>query len=268
MSQAASAFPARADGLPTVTVVIPALNEAAILEKCLGALCACPRPAEEILVVDNGSTDGTAEIARSFEGVRVLTESRPGITFARRSGFDAARGDVIARIDADSIVSPWWIDELRAVFGSRPEVDGVAGGAAIVELSPPGRFWGRWWYRGFRAWHERSIGVSPMLYGFNSAFRREAWLDSRHLTALGDLHVSDDVDVTIALLRTGKRLVFAPKLVVNARLFRSVDSEKLKRYYRSDGLTLARHGYGNPKRWIVERGSDDFPFPAESARAD
>lgn len=264
MSQAASGIPPRADGLPTVSVVIPALNEAAILGRCLEALRACPQPPDEILVVDNGSTDGTADIARAFDGVRVLEETRPGITFARRSGFDAAQGDVIARIDADSVVSPWWVDEIRITFGNRPEIDGVAGNAAIVELSPRGRFWGRWWYRGFRAWHERSIGVSPMLYGFNSAFRREAWLESRHLTALGDLQVSDDVDVTIALLRTGKRLVFAPRLVVSARLFRSVDSGKLKRYYRSDGLTLARHGYGNPKRWIV----DDTELPAEDARAD
>jgi hypothetical protein len=89
-----------------------------------------------------------------------------------------------------------------------------------------------------------------MLYGFNSAFRRSAWKSARHLVETDDQEVSEDVDVTIALLRTGHRLRHAPTLMVKARLFRSIDREKLARYYRTDSLTLTRHGYGNPRRWI------------------
>ncbi|GAA2826057.1 glycosyltransferase [Leucobacter komagatae] len=242
-----SPIPAEPTG-PTVSVVIPIHNEARIIERCLDALVSQTAPADEIIVVDNGCSDGSAEIARRFPGVRVVTEPRRGVTFARTTGFDAARSDVIARIDADTVVPPDWVARIRTDFRD-PSLDGQGGSAAIAELSPGHRLWFGWWYRGFRVWHERSIGVSPMLYGFNSALRRDAWQKARHLIELGDAQVSEDVDVTIALLRTGHRLRYAPTLVVQARLFRSIDRKKLSRYYETDSMTLARHRYGNRTRW-------------------
>jgi cellulose synthase/poly-beta-1,6-N-acetylglucosamine synthase-like glycosyltransferase len=156
---------------------------------------------------------------------------------------------VIARIDADSLVTPHWIRRLREAFDCA-DLDAIGGGAGIAELSPGRLSWFGWWYRGFRFWHERSIGVRPMLYGFNSAMRREAWERARTLVAADDELVSDDVDVTIALLRTGHRLRFDPRIGVRAKLFRSIDREKLARYYRTDGITLARHRFGRRTRWI------------------
>jgi len=247
--EVAYTLPARADSRPTISVVIPAFNEAHIIARCLGALAAQSDPADEIIVVDNASADDTVAIASRFDGVRVITEPRAGVTYARSAGFDAARGDVIARIDADSLVTPDWIHRLRAAFDCA-DLDALGGGAGIAELSPGHLCWFRWWYRGFRFWHERSIGVRPMLYGFNSAMRREAWERARPLVAADDEMVSDDVDVTIALLRTGHRLRFDPRLGVRARLFRSIEREKLARYYRTDGVTLARHRFGRRTRWI------------------
>lgn len=233
---------------PSISVVIPVYNEAPIIARCLTALLLQTDLPDEIIVVDNASTDDTARIASRFARVRVLREERQGITYARQTGFDAARCDVIARIDADTLVRSDWIEQIRADFCS-PCVDAQGGGAAIAELSPGRRFWFSWWYRGFRFWHQRSIGVQPMLYGFNSALRREAWLAARRLVSMGDDRVSEDVDVTIALLRTGHVLRFSPNMMVKARLFRSIDREKLARYYATDSMTLARHRFGNRKRW-------------------
>lgn len=260
MSSPTPSLPRRHDGRPTVSVVIPARNEAHVIERCLGALLTgCVEPADEIIVVDNGSDDGTAEIAARHPRTRVIREPRPGVTYARTAGFDGAGGDVIARIDADSIVCPEWADRIRETFASDASLDGIAGGAGIAELSPAGRFWFGWWYRGFRLWHERSIGVEPMLYGFNSALRASAWRAARHLVALGDDAVSEDVDVTIALLRTGHVLRFEPELRVKARLFRSIDRDKLARYYRTDSLTLTRHRFGNPRRWVDDASDVGAP---------
>ncbi|MGG7463140.1 glycosyltransferase [Plantibacter sp. YIM 135347] len=243
-------LPRRIDGLPTVTVVIPAFNEERIIARCLTALTTAPDPADEIIVVDNGSSDATAQIAARFPGVRVVTEPRSGVTYARTAGFDEAGGEIIARIDADTIVTSCWMRRIRSIFHRRAALDAIGGGATIAELSPGRLLWCGWWYRGFRWWHERSIGVRPMVYGFNGAMRRSAWRSARRLIAMGDHEVSEDVDLTIALLRTGHRIVFVPRLLVKARLFRSIDREKLARYYRTDSLTLTRHGHGNPRRWV------------------
>jgi len=233
---------------PSVTVVIPALNEAEMIRPCLEALLAQTVPADEIIVVDNGSADDTVAICESYPGITVLREPRRGITYGRTTGFDAARCDVIARIDADTVVAADWIATLKELFGARPGTDAIAGGAGIAELSPKGRIWFSWWYRGFRAWHQRSIGVRPMLYGFNSALRRSAWARARPIVTLDDRRVSEDVDVTVSLLMTGSRLEFSPRLRVKAHLFRSMNAGKLSEYYRTDDLTLARHGYGKPRR--------------------
>jgi len=231
-----------------LSVVIPARNEARILHRCLDALVAQGAGVDEIVVVDNGSSDDTAAIARSYPEVRLISEPQPGIAAARSAGFDAASGTILARIDADSIVAPGWAAAIRDAFAARPELDGIGGGAAIAELSPGDRYWFALHYRAFRFWHEHSIGVHSMLYGFNSAIRREAWLRARHLVSREAEGLSEDVDLTIAVLRTGGRLAARPEVLVKARLFRSLAPTKLSGYYRTDDLTLARHDWGNPRR--------------------
>lgn len=256
----------RADRRPTVSVVIPAFDEEAIIARCLEALAGQSDPADEIIVVDNGSRDATLAVVARFGRVRVVHEPRRGVGNARSSGFDAARGDIIARIDADSLVRADWVESIRTIFATE-DVDGIGGGAAIAELSPGDRFWFSCWYRGFRAWHQRSIGVRPMLYGFNSAFRRDAWLTARPLVGADDEGISEDVDVTIALLRTGHSLRYAPTAMVKARLFRSIDRDKLSRYYRTDTLTLVRHGYGNPARRRKGAATQAAAAPASATSA-
>lgn len=235
--------------MPTVSVVIPAYNEARILGSCLRALMDQSQPADEIIIVDNNSSDDTVTLARSFPGVTVIPESRQGITYARTTGFDAASSDIIARIDADTVVSPDWVETIRSEFREHPEIDALAGNAAVYEFSPGNRFWATWWYRSFRRWHEKSIGVSPMMYGYNSAVRKEAWADIRSVVNFDDQEISEDVDVTISLLKTGHTVRFSPGLVVKCHLFRTLKPGKLKHYYDTDSITLARHSFGNPARW-------------------
>jgi len=238
----------RPDGSPTISVVIPALNEERVLGRCLDALQAQTDPVDEIVVVDNGSTDTTVDIAGRYPLVRVVSEPRRGITYARATGFTAAQGAIIARIDADTVVAPEWASVIRAELAAGNGIDAIAGGAAVAELSPNGRFWFSAHYRIFRYWHEHSIGVKPMMYGFNGAFRREAWSKVNEVVLDGDDRVSEDVDLTISLLKTGHTIRFVPRMRVKARMFRSIDFSKLSRYYRTDEYTLARHNYGNPRR--------------------
>ncbi len=85
----------------TITVIVCAYNEAQYLAACLHALLAQTRPADQIIVVDNASSDGTGAVARSIAGVLVVDEPARGLVLARERGRLAARGDILAYIDAD-----------------------------------------------------------------------------------------------------------------------------------------------------------------------
>lgn len=233
---------------PSVSVVIPVYNESRRLARCLDALSRQTRAPDEIIVVDNNSTDDSVEIARRYPLVRIITEKKQGITHARSAGFDAARSDVIARIDADSVVRSDWVQTLHQIFADET-VDAATDTAGVAELSLPRTFWASWYYRLFRWWHQRSLGVGPILYGFNSALRRAAWPDIRTRMTDGDDTISEDVDVSLALIASGHRLVYTPRLMVKCAVLRSFDVAKMRRYYRTDGVTLAKYQLGNKKRW-------------------
>lgn len=235
--------------LPSISVVVPAYNEEKLIARCLDALLNLEYPVEQIFVVDNNSTDKTVEIARQYHNVTVLREKNQGITYGRNRGFDAVTSDIIARIDADSIAHPSWSRVIAEYFRDKP-ISGLGGNAAVAEFSPGNRFWLRWYYKLFRAWHQNSLQTGPVLYGFNSAIRTSAWKDIRSKLSLGDNNISEDVDVSLALITSGHSVVYTPKMLVKCHVFRSIDRKKLQRYYRTDNATLTKYKIGNQKRWI------------------
>src|SRR5688572_3020117 len=95
---------------PTVSIVIPAYNEENHLRLCLEAVARQTVKPLEVIVVDNNSTDATAAIARSFPFVTLLSEKRQGPQPARDRGYNAAHGEIIGRLDADSIVALDWVE--------------------------------------------------------------------------------------------------------------------------------------------------------------
>ncbi len=122
---------------PRVAVVVPAHNEEASLGRCLDALLNQDYPGElEITVVDNASTDLTTEVARG-RGVRVVFEPVRDYCRALIRGFGAARGDIIALTDADTIVPRDWISSLV-----REYKDGVvAVGGNVIFDKPNWKGW-------------------------------------------------------------------------------------------------------------------------------
>src|SRR5262249_8664039 len=98
----------------TVTVIVCAYNEARLLAGCLYSLLAQPRPPDEILVVNNASTDDTAAVAREVPGVRVIDEPTKGLVVARETARRVARGDVLAYLDADCRAPIEWLHRMAA----------------------------------------------------------------------------------------------------------------------------------------------------------
>ncbi len=124
--------------LPRVSVVVPVWNDAIRLRKCLTSLQALNYPPDrlEVLIVDNGSTDGSEEVARSFAQMKVLSEMRPGSYSARNLGLSHATGDYVAFIDSDCEAEPDWLFEGISIAQSTPTIGVVAGHVQVVP--PPG----------------------------------------------------------------------------------------------------------------------------------
>ena len=110
--------------LPFVSVIIPVLNGERTIRDCLVSLLRMDYPAGRrvILIVDNGSTDRTAEIIKGYP-VHYLCEERRGAAAARNTGIQASSGAILAFTDADCVVSTGWASELVRGF----EDEGVGG---------------------------------------------------------------------------------------------------------------------------------------------
>jgi glycosyltransferase involved in cell wall biosynthesis len=122
--------------VPTISVVIPAYNEEKYLATCLKSVTENRTPAVvQILVVDNASSDCTADIARSFPGVTVVREEKKGLTCARQCGLKHATGDVLAWCDADCEVSRAWFTEIERTFDDRRSVVCLSGPYKYVDVS-------------------------------------------------------------------------------------------------------------------------------------
>lgn len=119
-----------------LSVVVPVFNEEDAVSDCIERLLTQPE-IDEILIVDNNSTDGTAsiiqEFARKYDKVRYVFEARQGVVHARNAGFDASTGNIIGRIDADTRVQPGWASAVKAFFQRSTAHSAVAGLTYLFE---------------------------------------------------------------------------------------------------------------------------------------
>lgn len=195
----------------SVSVVIPAYNCAAHVERLLASLCAqtYPRARYEIILVDDGSSDDTAALAEralaQWDGAgRVLRKPNGGPASARNAGLRASSTDVIAFIDSDCAADPDWLASVVGALAS-----GAAGaGGPLRNVAPPG------WVTGYldacQFFRQRvRNGVVDYLLTANVAFRREA------LTQVGGFAEqrgvwAEDADLSFRLKQQGYALLLAP----------------------------------------------------------
>lgn len=207
-----------------VSVVIPAYNEEQYIEACLKSILAQSVLPDEIIVVDNNSTDKTAEIVRKYP-VRLVKEKKKGITPARNKGFNSAKYPIIARTDADTVVPKNWIKRIKEHFHDKN----------VIAFSGPNYFYdvpvdllgvSDWPSVVFFMSFRKMCG-HDCLYGPNLAIRNSVWKKVRAETCKYDSEVHEDVDLALHIAKYGK-IVFDRTLLVNTSPRRF---KKLKPYF-------------------------------------
>lgn len=182
----------------TISVVIPALNDAEMLERALTDVAAQTRPADEVIVVDNGSIDDTAAVAHAHHA-RVLTEPVRGIFAASATGYDAARGEIIARLDADSRPPAEWLARIERHFESQTPVGVVTGPGVFYGGNPVISALGRVAYIGGYFWSMRIWLGHPPIFGSNFAMRKLVWVQARERVHRTVPRIHDDLDLAMHL---------------------------------------------------------------------
>lgn len=238
--------------MSAVSVVVPARDDAVALDRCLRALARQTVAPLEVVVVDNASTDATADVARRH-GARVVHEPRVGIPMAAAAGYDAARGDVIARLDADSRPGPGWVASVVAALAD-PRVDAVTGVGTFYELRRAGGVVAAVYLAAYYGLCYAALGHHA-LWGSSMALRRATWRAVRGSVHDDDAELHDDLDLAFALgprrvVRLDRRL----SVGVSARSL--VGWAQVRRRFRRAFRTLAVNWDLAPPwtRWAVRLG--------------
>ncbi|GAA4460415.1 bifunctional polysaccharide deacetylase/glycosyltransferase family 2 protein [Phytohabitans houttuyneae] len=200
--------------LGPVSVVVPAYNESANIAATVRSLVASDYPWVEVIVVDDGSTDGTAGIVERLRlrGVRVVRQANAGKPAALNTGIAHARGDILVLVDGDTVFEPDAVGRLVQPLQD-PDVGAVSGNAKVANRRG---LLGRWQHLeyviGFNL-DRRMFDVlrcMPTVPGAIGAFRRAAVVD---VGGVSSQTLAEDTDFTMALIRAGWRVVYAPDAV-------------------------------------------------------
>ena len=218
---------------PTLSLVIPAYNEADSIGWLLESLMTELEQLDEIIVVDNNSTDETPQIVAGFTDritqLRVITEKRPGVIAARNAGFDSATGDIIGRIDADARAKPGWARAVREFFAFADETIG-AGTGFFDQYDMPLQWVHRKLLTVALKSADKKGGDLPSLFGANMAIRRTTWERIRPIL-LDQNGIFDDLDTTLCVTEVGQRSVFIPGMDISASGRRMLSSVEVYRKF-------------------------------------
>lgn len=189
-----------------VSVVIPAYNEEKIIKKCLDSLISQSEKPDEIIVVNNNCSDKTIDIAKKYNGVIIIKESRQGIIFSRNTGFDVAKGDIIARSDADTILPSDWIKNIKLSFSKDKNIIAVSNPVFIHDYGFSKKL--AFLYYLYLFIPRLMIGHYPLV-GPSMAIKKTAWRKIRKELCVDQYQMHEDVDISLHIKKFG--IVFHDK---------------------------------------------------------
>ena len=248
------ALPENPDYKPSVTVLIPAFNEEAVILDTIRSALASGYPALEILVIDDGSTDHTPELVRENYGrdprVRLLPQPNRGKPTALNHGLAEATGEIIVSIDADTIVDADAIPLLVRHFAD-PRVGAVAGNVKVANRN---RWLTRWQaleYITSQNLEKRAfdlLNCIPVVPGAAGAWRADVL--KSHGGFSGDT-VAEDTDLTLTIRREGWKILYDEDAIGRTEVPENVEALIRQRFRWTFGTLQAvwkhRDAVGRPR---------------------
>lgn len=242
---------------PSISVIIPCYNDASLLRRCLESLARQTVSPHEVIVVDNGSTDDTAEVAAAA-GARVISETRQGITWATRAGLDAATGDILARTDADVVAPTDYISRLHATWVAADRspgrrVVGVTGVARFEITGRVGDVASALYLGAYRRSVGSALGHHPM-FGTNYSLRATWWRQVRDRVDSADTDSHEDMQISFEV-GPDETVWFQPDLTLDmdARALQGA-GQGLRRFRRGLHTILRAWRRHPPHRRLAARG--------------
>lgn len=234
--------------LPSVAVLVPARNEAKVLEECLEALLESDHPSLEIHVLSDGSTDGTAEIARRYAGHGVRLHEHVenvGKSQVLEMALAGLTTDLVMVIDADTHLGPTAAREMAEVFARHPE---VAGATANVRVKRAGNLLACLQvveYASIIGLLKRANSAWGGLFTVSGAaccFRTDV---VRGIGGFASPSITEDIELSWRLQKAGFKLVYVPRALVGVDVPHSVRDLWRQRLRWSQGLAEVLRLHGN-----------------------
>jgi GT2 family glycosyltransferase len=199
------------------SVVIPAYNAKASISKCLDGLVnqSIDRSEYEVIVVDDGSTDSTADIVQDFENVRLIKQDNQGPASARNNGAKHATGDIILFTDSDCIPEKNWIEQMIRPFNDNAEIVGVKGIYKTDQKELIARF--------VQAEYEDKYDVLKrdqyidFVDTYSAGFKRKVFLEFGGYDTSFPVACAEDVELSFRMFSRGYKMVFNPNAIVSHR---------------------------------------------------
>jgi cellulose synthase/poly-beta-1,6-N-acetylglucosamine synthase-like glycosyltransferase len=199
-----------------ISVIIPVYNGEKTLGRCLTALFDQTQLADEILVVDDGSTDGTADLVHDFMSqmpaqptIRLIRQANAGPAAARNAGARAAHGDVLLFTDADCAPTPDWTERMVAAFADPT----VAGAKGVYQTRQTGLV-PRFVQMEYESKYARMRGQERIDFidTYSAGYRRDVFMQAGGFDSV--FKINEDQEFSFRLSAAGHRLVFIPDACV------------------------------------------------------
>lgn len=225
----------------TLSLIIPVYNEEAHLADCLDSIGSQVVKPDEVIVVDNNSTDGSVEIAKSYKFVKLIHEPKQGLIAARNAGFNAAKSDILGRIDADAILYADWVARVKADFSQNPHLAGLTGsginvGKSIYAIPLISKLTVKLYF-----WQTKGYLGVDVLWGTNMAIAAKWWRKIKSAVCLNDKVVHEDQDLSLLIAAQGGTVKIDPSLQLKFDGAKLQNFKILQEYYHRRRTTKLYH---------------------------